>query len=210
MSNFIDIHTHNPATQCIGLRNYRLGVDTTLPASPFSAGIHPWDADKVSDFESLMADLELLNPSAIGEIGLDFACNVDRKVQQKVFQQQLIVASQQELPVIIHCVKATAETLATLVHHPLRAVIFHGFIGSAEVAKQIIHNGYYLSFGFGALRSPRTIEALKESPQERLFLESDTATEPIEKLYQEVAKLRNTTTEQLNKEIVSNYTKIFQ
>lgn len=210
MEQFVDIHTHHhPSPETLSLSNYRLGVDIAMPCAPFSAGIHPWDADKIADCEGLLDELEKIDCMAIGEIGLDFACSVDRTLQQTLFERQLAIASRRNLPVIIHNVKATAEVLATLALYPIPAVIFHGFIGSKEQLGQIVARGFYVSFGFGALRSPRTIEALVACPATALLLESDTAGEPILALYTEVAKLRQTTTQQLATEIYSNYTKIF-
>lgn len=210
MNLFVDIHTHLPNPHSIGLCNYRMGIDTILPQGPFSAGIHPWDVDKTDNTNELLVELEQLNCDAIGEIGLDFACDADHTMQHTLFEQQLTIASRRNLPVILHSVKSVHQVIATLAHHPLRAAIFHGFIGSVEQMHTIISQGYYLSFGFGLLRSPRTIEALKECPVANLFLETDTSSEPIARLYNEVAILRNTTTEQLRTEIFSNYIKIFK
>lgn len=209
MEQLVDIHTHHPAANTLSLSNYRLGIDNEMPCAPFSAGIHPWDVDKIADCEGALNELERIDCVAIGEIGLDFACSVDHTLQQTLFERQLAIASRRNLPVIIHNVKATAEVLATLALYPIPAVIFHGFIGSKELLGQIVARGFYVSFGFGALRSPRTIEALVACPATALLLESDTAGEPILALYNEVAKLRQTTTQQLATEIYSNYTKIF-
>ncbi len=209
MEQLVDIHTHCPAANTLSLSNYRLGIDNEMPCAPFSAGIHPWDADKIADSEGLLSELEQIDCVAIGEIGLDFACRVDRTLQQALFERQLAIAARRNMPVIIHCVKSTSEVLAALAHYPTSEVIFHGFIGSKEQLGQIVARGFYVSFGFGALRSPRTIEALVACPATALLLESDTAGEPILALYTEVARLRQTTTQQLATEIYSNYTKIF-
>lgn len=209
MEQLVDIHTHHSSFATLALRNYRLGVDIEVPCGPFSAGIHPWDVDKIEDYEGLLNELENIDCVAIGEIGLDFAYNADCTLQLALFERQLAIATRRNLPVIIHNVKATAEVLATLAHYPTLTAIFHGFIGSKEQLGQIIGRGYYVSFGFGALRSPRTSEALKACPTTALLLESDTAAEPITALYDEVAKIRKTTTQQLIAEIYSNYTKIF-
>lgn len=210
MERFIDIHSHHPLGDNLGLCNHRLGIDTTPPSDPFSAGIHPWDVDNITNREGLLAELEHINCLAIGEIGLDKACTSDFARQQELFERQLEIAARRQLPVIIHCVKSTAEVVATLAHHPLRAVIFHGFIGSALQAHQLTEQGYNLSFGFGALRSPRTVEALKECPSSALLLETDTSNAPISELYAEVAKLRSTTVQKLITEINNNYAKIFK
>ena len=210
MEPFIDIHSHHPLGSNLGLRNYRLGIDTAPPSEPFSAGIHPWDIGDIDNYEELLAELENIKCLAIGEIGLDKARTSDLARQQELFERQLEIAARRQLPVIIHCVKSTAEIVAALTRHPLWAVILHGFIGSPQQAHQLTEQGYYLSFGFGALRSPRTIEALKECPSSALLLETDTSDTPISELYAEVAKLRSTTVQKLITEINNNYTKIFK
>jgi TatD DNase family protein len=91
----------------------------------------------------------------------------------------------------------------------LRGVIFHGFIGSSLLCQQLTKQGYYISFGFNALRSPKTMEALRSCPLNRLFLETDTTAKDINDLYAEVAKLKDIDIEELTENIYNNYTKLF-
>ena len=209
MEHFVDIHTHNPLGLNLGVRNYRLGVDAAPPTEPFSAGIHPWDVDGLPDRERLLADLENINCLAIGEIGLDKACTSNFATQQELFERQLEIAARRRLPVVVHCVKSSAEVVATLAHYPLRAVVFHGYIGSTEQAEQIWKAGYYTSFGFGALRSPKTLQTIKVCPTDRLFLETDDSKTSITALYEEVAHLRNLSIESLKNDIYNNYKRVF-
>ena len=209
MEHFVDIHTHNPLGLNLGVRNYRLGIDATPPAEPFSAGIHPWDVDDLPDREGLLADLESINCLAIGEIGLDKACASNFATQQELFERQLEIAARRRLPVVVHCVKSSAEVVTTLTHYPLRTVVFHGFIGSSEQAEQIWKAGCYTSFGFGALRSPKTLHTIEACPIDKLFLETDDSKTSITTLYEEVAHLRNVSTECLKKDIYNNYKRIF-
>jgi TatD DNase family protein len=191
------------------VRNYRLGVDAAPPTEPFSAGIHPWDVDDLPDRERLLADLENINCLAIGEIGLDKACASSFALQQEIFERQLEIAARRNLPVVVHCVKSSAEVVATLAHYPIRAVVFHGFIGSTEQAEQIWKAGYNTSFGFGALRSPKTLQTIKTCPTDRLFLETDDSKISITALYKEVAHLRNVSIESLKNDIYNNYKRVF-
>ena len=209
MEHFVDIHTHNPLGLNLGVRNYRLGVDAAPPTEPFSAGIHPWDVDSLPDTERLLADLENINCLAIGEIGLDKACTSNFATQQELIERQLEIAARRNLPVVVHCVKSSAEVVATLAHYPIRAVVFHGFIGSTEQAEQIWKAGYYTSFGFGALRSPKTLRTIEACPTDRLFLETDDSKISITALYKEVAHLRNVSIESLKNDIYNNYKRVF-
>ena len=106
--------------------------------------------------------------------------------------------------------KAQQEVVNVLTHYSTPFVIFHGFIGSIQQAEQLWERGYHLSFGFGALKSPKTVNVLRHCPEELLFLESDTSGESIGTLYEEVAILRGIGVERLKEIICSNYNRIFR
>ena len=186
----VDVHTHNAHTHAQTL-------DTV--------GIHPWHA-AVAD----LAEVERLAPSvdAIGEIGLDFACDVPREAQERLFRAQLALAERLEKPVVLHCVRAFEEVVRVLSEYRLRAVIFHGFIGSTEQAQRAVTQGYYLSFGERTLRSPKTIAALRSTPLSRLFVETDESTTPIEEIYAHIANLRGITTAELIATTEENFKRV--
>lgn len=62
-------------------------------------------------------------------------------------------------------------------------MIIHGFSKNAQVAKNLIDHGFYLSFGKYLLRNPELAAVLKEIPLDRLFLETDTMEETIQDVY---------------------------
>ena len=189
MSRYIDIHTHRP---------------TALHIEPQAVGIHPWMAEKEA-FDEAIFDNEV----AIGEIGLDFACDINRDTQERVFRAQLAQAEKRNLPVILHCVRAFEPIMKILAEYRLRAVIFHGFIGSVQQAKRAIDAGHYLSFGPNAFRSPKTIAALQSTPENKLFAETDDSGEAIENVYSKIAQKRGISVEELKEIIENNYNKIF-
>ncbi|MBR4850122.1 MAG: TatD family hydrolase [Alistipes sp.] len=188
----LDIHTHNAQT-------HAQTIDTV--------GIHPWQA-LVGD----LAEVERLAPSAdaVGEIGLDYACDIPREEQMAIFRAQLTLAERLEKPVILHCVRAFEDVIKEVGRHHLKAVIFHGFIGSAEQAQRAINQGYYLSFGERTFRSPKSIEALRSTPLSHLFVETDESTTPIEEIYAKIAELRGVSTEELLRATEENFSRIFQ
>ena len=96
-----------------------------------------------------------------------------------------------------------------LSEYDLRAVIFHGFIGSVQQAERAVSRGYYLSFGVGAFRSPKTLEALRLMPLDRLFVETDESEVGIENVYERVAQARGVELEELKYKLEENYKKIF-
>lgn len=193
MSDFINIHTHHFTHSTGELQ---------------AVGIHPWEADKVElkDIsEAMFADAQ-----AIGEIGLDYACKVDRERQRALFCHQLHIAERLQKVVVLHCVKAFEPTMNLLLRYSPKAVIFHGFIGSKEQAEQALSRGYYLSFGHRTARSPKTSEALRTTPLDRLFVETDQSDRSIEEMYEEIARLRGIEVEALAEHTARSYKRIFE
>lgn len=187
----VDIHTHNTKTKA-------QTIDTV--------GIHPWHATT--------ADLSLVESraattDAIGEIGLDFACDTPREEQEHIFREQLALAERFEKPVVLHCVRAFERVMQILKDYRLKAVIFHGFIGSTEQAQRAVKQGYYLSFGERTFRSPKSIEAMRSTPLSRLFVESDESDTPIEEIYTKIAELRGISIAELTTATEKNFTLIF-
>ena len=172
MSRVVDIHTHHPTDEVI---------------TPKAVGIHPWEAAnrKVAEIEPLIGDAEV-----VGEIGLDAACGIDFGLQLSVLSEQLTLAERFNKPVVLHCVRSFEKMMTVLAEHRLRAVIFHGFIGSSEQAKRAIERGYFLSFGERTFRSPKTIAALRQTPLNQLFIETDESPTPIAEIYECIAGLR--------------------
>ena len=187
----IDIHTHNVHTTAQTIR---------------TVGIHPWQV-----LNGDLADIEAAAPEveAIGEIGLDFACDVPRAKQEELFRAQLIIAEKLHKPVVLHCVRAFEEVMQTLRDYTLPAVIFHGFIGSVEQAQRAVAQGYYLSFGERTFHSPKAIAALRSTPLSRLFVETDESKTPIADIYTQIAKLRGVDEAELIAATRENFAKLF-
>ena len=191
MLPYVDIHTHRPTRHAVELR---------------TAGIHPWDA-ATERIEALLP--ALAEVQAIGEIGLDNLRGPAADVQLAVLREQLRLACERDLAVVLHCVKAFEPLMRELRAYPLRAVIFHGFVGSEQQARQAVARGYYLSYGIRSLRSARTVRALCATPHERLFLETDDDPTPIEEVYARAAALLGTEVETLQQTTLDNYRRIF-
>lgn len=211
MADFIDIHTHAMRNGGRQVLNRRLGVESSESAGWLcSVGIHPWDAEVLHPtLSTLLAELEEADCVAIGEIGLDKCCKVDFELQAEVFEAQLHIAERRRLPVVVHCVRAQQEVVKILKKYNLVQVVFHGFIGSSDQVTELVKAGWFISFGFSALDSPKTINALRTTPLSNLFLESDTDERPIEELYDAVTQIKAIELELLKAEIENNYYKIF-
>ena len=141
----------------------------------FAAGIHPENMDEVccTDFIKEMSGHEKC--VAVGEIGLDYYFDSSSAEKQKqVFEKQLILSKELNLPVIVHDRDAHADTLELLKKHRPKGVV-HCFSGSPETAKEIVSLGIYIGIG-GVItfkNAKRLPEVAKELPLDRILLETD-------------------------------------
>lgn len=114
---------------------------------------------------------------AVGEIGLDYYLeHLDRAQQQQLFEAQLKLASEFELPALLHVRRAHAATIATLKRlKPARGGIIHAFAGSTEEAREYLKLGFKLGLG-GAPTWPQALRLRKvvaQLPLEAIVLETD-------------------------------------
>lgn len=114
---------------------------------------------------------------AVGEFGLDyFLEQLDRQRQQELFEAQLKLANDCELPVLLHVRRAHAATIATLKRlRPRRGGIIHAFAGSYEEAREYLRLGFRLGLG-GAPTWPQALRLRKvvaQLPLEAIVLETD-------------------------------------
>lgn len=114
---------------------------------------------------------------AVGEIGLDYYLeDLDRDAQQALFEAQLAIAADAQLPVLLHVRRSHAAVIATLKRFRLqRAGIVHAFAGSVEEAREYLKLGFRLGLG-GAPTWPQANRLRKVVPQlplEAIVLETD-------------------------------------
>lgn len=114
---------------------------------------------------------------AVGEFGLDYYLDhLDRQRQQALFEAQLHLAIEFELPVLLHVRRAHAATIATLKRlRPARGGIIHAFAGSAEEAREYIRLGFRLGLGGAATwpQANRLRKVVAGLPLEAIVLETD-------------------------------------
>jgi TatD DNase family protein len=149
-----------------------------LSGSVCALGFHPLyvDAAQESDIEALRQQLALGGVCAVGEIGLDgFVEGTDHARQEWFFVEQLKLAREFDLPVILHVRRAQDRVLKYLRRHRPRGGIAHAFNGSVQQAQIFIDLGFMLGFG-GAMTysgSTRIRELAASLPLSHLVLESD-------------------------------------
>jgi TatD DNase family protein len=149
------------------------------PRVKLGVGHHPWflpesqpDTDQLNTWLDNHVDC-----IALGEIGLDFYRHNPRSSaadhQRDWFLAQLAVATERQLPVIIHSVKAHDRILQGLKHAKEVTGVVHGFVGPYEQAMAYIDRGLYLGAGSVVFRSAKTLDAFARIPADRLLIETD-------------------------------------
>jgi TatD DNase family protein len=190
-------------------------------------GIHPWFLkDLPSDSLSVLADLVENNIDdivAIGEAGIDGVIdkeqnNLSRQIE--VFEQQLSLAKNHHLPIIVHHRRSHQHIVPMLRQSKVtKGGIIHAFSGSYQQACEYIDLGFKLGIG-GTITYPRaekTIKAVKRLPLESLVLETDAPSMPLYgfqgqdnsplqliKIFESLASIRNESIEDLAHALESN------
>jgi TatD DNase family protein len=153
-----------------------------IPGLVYTLGIHPLyiKQAKESDVDALKTQVEqsLDDPRfvGIGEIGLDyFVEGLDPQRQEFFFHQQLDLAQQFQLPVILHVRRSQDAILKALRKRKIPSGIAHAFNGSHQQAEQFIKLGFKLGFG-GAATYERALQIrrlLQEMPLDSIVTETD-------------------------------------
>lgn len=191
-------------------------------------GVHPTEvkdwtddlADKIREYSK--------NPKivAIGEIGLDYYWDKSfNDLQKEIFIKQIKLANELNLPISIHDREAHKDTFEILKEHNKNSkIVMHCFSGSVEFANECIKEGMYIALG-GVVTFKNAVkmkEVAINIPLDRLLLETDapyltpvpfrgTENQPAYTKYvaEEIAKLRNTTVDEINKATTQNTFEVF-
>ncbi|RAO98949.1 hydrolase TatD [Petrotoga sp. 9PW.55.5.1] len=142
-------------------------------------GIHPTESEgiKKEDIDYLANLTNNKKIVAIGEIGLDFHWDTNRKDQFKSFDEQINLAVELDLPVVLHIREAYEEAYNFLKSKnlPEKMGVIHCFSGDWEIAKKFLDLGLYLGFD-GPITYPKNNELRKvveNSPIDRILPETD-------------------------------------
>lgn len=207
----------------------RLGVFGRYAWLKFSAGIWPSQTALEHPDESLFRlkdDCGSGRVAAVGECGLDyFHMAGSRNAQIRLFEQQIELAGERSLPLIVHSRDAFEDTLSVLKTSAASlSVIIHCFSYSPAEAEQLLMQGFYLSFaGNLSYRNASGLrEALRIVPDSQLLLETDApylnpepfrgkhaSSADIVRTYEIAAGLRNSTSEKLAGIVQQNAETIF-
>lgn len=142
-----------------------------------TVGIHPQCAAEVKPdyLDTLARLLQEKRVVAIGEIGLDYYWDtVPKDTQRQIFTQQLVLAKELDVPVVVHDRDAHGDTLDLLKKYRPKGLV-HCFSGSVEMCREIVKLGMSISLG-GVVtfkNARHSVEVAKDIPLNRLLLETD-------------------------------------
>lgn len=186
-------------------------------------GIHPWNADQYS--ASALAQLKALAQEAevvaVSEIGLDYVGRmnrdwifvpeyVDKRIQRKAFTDQLQLAKELELPVLVHDRTPDYEVLDTLEKedNAKTGIAIHGFTKDSLYAQRCIRQGIYISIGVRDVLAPENNalrEAVQLTPMEWLLTETDSPN-PVDvvTVAEKIAELKGLTQKEVGEATTRN------
>ena len=140
-----------------------------------AVGLHPDAADEIDRIEEIRRLCDNKKVVAVGEIGLDYHYEEhSRDIQKKAFEEQLKLAAELDMPVVIHSRDAWEDTMGLLRKYRPKGVM-HCFSGSAETAREIVGMGMYVGFtGVVTFKNAKkALKALEAVPLDRLLVETD-------------------------------------
>ena len=190
----IDAHTHAvpSAPGTAALVNLNPGASAE-PAKHcyYSCGIHPADIGKYG-LNELRATLTQIPCSAVGECGLDARFPSE---QETVFHEQILLAEELKLPMVIHCVRKYYDVIRIRkAEHAAMPWLIHGFRGNRETGTALLQAGCLLSL------SPVWLMHLEEFPDwlpdGKFLLETDEKNDLLEPVYEHTANLLNVSVEE--------------
>lgn len=165
---------------------------------------------------------------AIGEIGLDYYWNKEnRKLQKALFIEQIKLANEMNLPIIIHTREAVSDTIDILKNQQkaLNTGIFHCCPLNRELVKEALKLGYYISFA-GPItfkNSKNAAEIIEMVPLDRILIETDSpylSPEPnrgkrndsrnVKYMAQKIAEVKQLPIEEIAKITYENANRIFK
>lgn len=211
---FFNLHTHkftNNSSVLELVNQYPWDFDDVIPH--YSVGIHPWYINE----ERLETDLKIIEEKlsmkeclALGECGLDKRIEIPMHLQIEVFEKQIALAEKHQKPLVLHLVAAFDELIEIKKRLKISVpIIIHGFSKNKKVAKQLLDNGFYLSFGKYLLRNPELKEVFQSVPNDKFFLETDTIEETLDQVYLLAANYKGMTLEEMQEQVQKNWKFIF-
>ncbi|MFT7351966.1 MAG: TatD DNase family protein [Flavobacterium sp.] len=212
--SFVNLHTHSysKSEKVLEIVNqYPWDFKEDFPT--YSIGIHPWYISEnrlIEDLLTIEQKLRLTECLALGECGLDKRIEIPMQLQIEIFEKQILLAEKFQKPVILHLVAAFDELIEIKNRLQISVpMIVHGFSKSKELAKQLMDNGMFLSFGKYLIQNENLKDVFLSVPENRYFLETDSSDYKIEEVYSLVAKYKNQNILEIQKQVENNFKSVF-
>ena len=142
-----------------------------------ATGCHPHDASRWESALAARLQTAWRHPlvRAAGEMGLDYHYDLSpRDVQRAAFAEQLALAVEAGMPVVIHAREADADVVAILREQPTATVVLHSFSSGSTLREAGLAEGWYFSFsGMVTFRTWTDQESMRAVPADRLLIETD-------------------------------------
>ncbi|OGJ56797.1 hypothetical protein A2635_04375 [Candidatus Peribacteria bacterium RIFCSPHIGHO2_01_FULL_51_9] len=205
-----------------------IAISEKYPQVFCTVGVHPHEAKRwgVGSWESMW---ELVRSSkrvkAIGEIGLDYHYDHSpRPVQQEVFREQLKLANELHLPVVVHCRNAIEDVWSIVDEMRPEKLVLHCCTEVFEDVWRFLERGYLLSFtGIATYpKSEEIRETIRQCPLEQMMIETDAPylapqghrgkrNEPafVLEVAKLIAELRNVSLEEVDRATTGNAVEFF-
>lgn len=211
---FINTHTHTQLYDA-KIEVVNLGLDAADKTNHYSYGLHPWHIDPATCRDQLDTLRRIVHEKrclAVGECGLDKLSSVDFELQEEIFTEQIKIANSVGKPLIIHCVKAFNELINCLnLNDNNVPVVIHGFNNNENIARVLVNEGYYFSFGKALLGyDSNASKAIIKVGRKRFFLETDDADISIKYIYKKASDLLMIDEEIVKQQLQSNFETVFK
>ncbi len=145
----------------------------------WTMGVHPHVAsgfDFARDPDLIRAALTHKKCKAVGEIGLDYHyMNSPKDTQQRVFETQLSIAKEADVPAVVHCREAVEDIWTIVKHVQPKHLVIHCCTEAWSDVERFVAAGYFLSFTGIATYPKSTVirETIKHCPLDRIMIETD-------------------------------------
>ena len=195
-----------------------------------TVGVHPHEVKLIQDgwYDELRSLARSDRVVAYGEIGLDYHYDHSpRDVQRSRFREQVQLARELRLPIIIHTREAQEDTITILKEEKAQDVggVFHCFSGDAWLAKDALDLGFYLSFS-GVVTFQNAVmlrDIVKTVPLDRILVETDSPyltpvphrgkrNEPayVRHVAEKIAELHGLTVQEVEQATTQNTRRVFR
>ena len=196
-----------------------------------SIGIHPQEqliviSEQLTEIEELLKENNMI--VAVGECGLDFSGDFDKKHQEELLRGQIKLAIKYNKPLIIHSRKAMDETLEILNSYKNLRGVIHCYSGGKKRIKKVLqsridnHNDIYFGIDGNLTYEEGLQEVVREIPKDRLVLETDSPEltpipfralknypEYVKYVYEKVSEIWDQSFEETEKQIDGNAGRLF-